>query len=108
MILLSPNRTAPDVGRVEIGVSEDSSVEAQGVTVALSGIPSDMMTDVLEDHADNAVAQELRSYLIALNDDEKADLITMVQLGRGDGTLEDWSASGCSANCTGAGVGQRK
>jgi hypothetical protein len=30
-------------------LSEDSSVEAQGVTVALSGIPSDMMTDVLEE-----------------------------------------------------------
>jgi hypothetical protein len=52
----------------------------------------DGMTDVLEDHADNAVAQELRSYLIALNDDEKADLIALVQIGRGDGTLEDWEA----------------
>jgi hypothetical protein len=30
-------------------ISEDSSVEAQGVTIGLSGIPSDMMTDVLEE-----------------------------------------------------------
>jgi hypothetical protein len=71
----------------EFDVQEENSDPDSGS----NGI-DDGMTDVLEDHADNSVAQELRSYLIALNDDEKADLITLVQLGRGDGTLEAWEA----------------
>lgn len=40
---MSPNRTAPDVGRVEIGVSEDSSVELDSSLFRLS--PSTVLVD---------------------------------------------------------------
>ena len=52
----------------------------------------DGMTDVLEDHPDNPVRQEIRAFVGALDDDEKADLIALMQLGREDGTLEEWEA----------------
>jgi hypothetical protein len=52
----------------------------------------DGMTDVLEDHGDNPVRQEIRAFVGALDEDEKADLIALMQLGREDGTLEEWEA----------------
>ena len=42
----------------------------------------DGMIDVLEDHGDNPVGQEIRAFVGALSDDEKADLIALMQLGR--------------------------
>src|SRR5471032_897075 len=55
----------------------------------------DGMTDVLEDHGDNPVRQEIRAFVGALDIDEKADLIALMQLGREDGTMdtmEEWEA----------------
>jgi hypothetical protein len=52
----------------------------------------DRMVDVLEEHADNPVVEEIRSFVAEMDDDEKADLIALMQLGRGDGTFEDWEA----------------
>jgi hypothetical protein len=52
----------------------------------------DGMTDVLEDHPDNPVRQEIRDFVGALDEDEKADLIALMQLGREDGTMEEWEA----------------
>jgi hypothetical protein len=48
--------------------------------------------DVLEDEPDNPVAQEIRVFIAELGEDEKADLIGLLRLGRGDGTMEEWSA----------------
>lgn len=77
----------PIVKAREFDVQEENSDPDSG-----SNAVDDGMTDVLQDHASNPIAQELRAYLIALSDDEKADLITLLQLGRGDGDLEDWTA----------------
>ncbi|MBS0538837.1 MAG: DUF3775 domain-containing protein [Proteobacteria bacterium] len=52
----------------------------------------DKMIDVLEDHADNPVRQEIRAFVGGLSEDEKADLIALMQLGREDGTMEEWEA----------------
>ena len=52
----------------------------------------DRMVDVLEEHADNPVVEEIRAFVADLDEDEKADLIALLQFGRGDGTLEDWEA----------------
>ncbi len=50
------------------------------------------MADILEDKADDPLMQEICEFLEDLDEDEKADLIALMQLGRGDGTFEDWSA----------------
>lgn len=52
----------------------------------------DHMVSVLEDNPDDPVEQELRAVINELNVDEKADLVAMMWLGRGDGGIEDWEA----------------
>jgi Protein of unknown function (DUF3775) len=46
--------------------------------------------DVLEDNGSDAVAQELASFIAALNEDEQIDLVALMWLGRGEGGPEDW------------------
>ena len=55
-----------------------------------SNASDDGMIDVLEDRADDPVAQEIAGAVNALNVDEQAELVALVWLGRGDGGLEDW------------------
>ena len=50
----------------------------------------DRMIDVLEESKDNPVAQEIRVFIAELGEEEKADLIGLMRLGRGDGTMEEW------------------
>ena len=52
----------------------------------------DRQIDVLEESGDNPVAQELRTFIAEMGEEEKADLIGLLRLGRGDGTMEEWSA----------------
>ena len=52
----------------------------------------DREIDVLEESADNPVAQEIRVFIAELGEDEKADLIGLMRLCRGDGMMADWSA----------------
>jgi len=52
----------------------------------------DRQIDVLEDEPDNPVAQEIRVFIAELGEDEKADLIGLLRLGRGDGTMGEWAA----------------
>jgi hypothetical protein len=58
-----------------------------------SSNPSDdRMISVLEDHADNPVVQEIRAHVDALADEEKADLVALLQLGRGDREMDECQA----------------
>jgi hypothetical protein len=55
-----------------------------------SSATDDAMSSVLEDRPDDPVAQELRGFIGALNEDEQIDLVALTWLGRGDGTISDW------------------
>jgi hypothetical protein len=50
----------------------------------------DGMIEVLEDHADDPVYEELVALINMLGEDEQIDLVTMTWLGRGDGAIEEW------------------
>jgi hypothetical protein len=50
----------------------------------------DDMIDVLEDNGCDPVAQEIAGFIDALTEEEQIDLVALVRLGRGDGTIEDW------------------
>lgn len=52
----------------------------------------DMGVAVLEDHADDPVAQELRAFIKALSEDEQIDLVALAWLGRDDYSPDDWPA----------------
>lgn len=55
-----------------------------------SNASDDDMREVLEDRADDPVQQELHEMLADLNQDQLADLVTLVWLGRGDFTASEW------------------
>jgi hypothetical protein len=61
-------------------------------TEAGSNASDDRMIGVLEDRPDNPVEQEIRVFIAELGEEEKADLIGLMRLGRGDGTIEEWAA----------------
>lgn len=53
----------------------------------------DKDVSVLEDNPDDAVEEELRSALDALNEDEQLDVMALTWIGRGDFSIEEWNAA---------------
>ncbi len=47
-------------------------------------------SEILEDYANDPTETELRDAIDTLNDDEKADLIALTWLGRGDYEAQEW------------------
>jgi Protein of unknown function (DUF3775) len=64
----------------------------EGVTDPASGSNpiDDGNIDSLTANPDDATEQELRDVIAGLNDDERADLIALVYIGRGDMEPEEW------------------
>jgi hypothetical protein len=52
----------------------------------------DKMIEVLEDHGDDPVVEELTTFISSLSEDEQIDLVTLAWLGRDDNTIDDWQA----------------
>ena len=50
----------------------------------------DNMIDVLEDDGGDPVAREITGFINAMTEDEQIDLVALMRLGRGDGTIEEW------------------
>ena len=50
----------------------------------------DNMIDVLEDDGDDPVAREITGFINAMTEDEQIDLVALMRLGRGDGSIEEW------------------
>ena len=50
----------------------------------------DDMIDVLEDNGGDPVVREITGFISALTEDEQVDLVALMRLGRGDGTIEEW------------------
>src|SRR6201985_3862027 len=50
----------------------------------------DGMIDVLDDNGRDPVVREITGFINALTVDEQLDLIALMRLGRGDGTLDEW------------------
>jgi hypothetical protein len=55
-----------------------------------SNAADDGAASVLEAHSDDLTQKELVAFITALSEEEQADLVALLWLGRGDGTLEDW------------------
>jgi hypothetical protein len=50
----------------------------------------DGMVDVLTDDGDDPVVEEITSFINAMSVDEQIDLVALMRLGRGDGTIDEW------------------
>ena len=51
----------------------------------------DMDVEVLEEHADDPVVEEITSLINSLSEDEQIDLVALVWLGRDDYSASDWA-----------------
>ena len=69
----------------EFDVKEETSDPDSG-----SNASDDNMVDVLEDDGDDPVVSEITGFIKAMSDDEQIDLVALMRLGRGDGTIEEW------------------
>jgi hypothetical protein len=69
----------------EFDVKEGSSDPDSGSNGADDG-----MIDVLDDNGRDPVVREITGFINALTVDEQLDLIGLMRLGRGDGTLDEW------------------
>jgi hypothetical protein len=67
----------------------------EGMTDPASGSNpiDDNSIDSLVETPDDATEQEMRDVIAGLNDDERADLIALVYIGRGDMEPEEWGAA---------------
>ena len=70
----------------EFDVKEGNSDPDSGSNAADDG-----MASVLEDNADDPVAEEIAEAIDDLNEEEQEALVALYWLGRGDGTLADWA-----------------
>ena len=43
-----------------------------------------------EDNGDDPVVREITGFINALTEDEQIDLVALMRLGRGDGTIKEW------------------
>jgi hypothetical protein len=50
----------------------------------------DDMIDVLEDNGHDPIVSEITGFINALTEDEQVDLVALMRLGRGDGSIEEW------------------
>ena len=67
----------------------DVKEEAVDLDSGSNGIDDDMI-DVLEDDGSDPVGREIAGFIDALSEDEQVDLVALMRLGRGDGTIEEW------------------
>jgi hypothetical protein len=75
-------------------VAKAREFEAQDVVTdpdSASNAADDGMASVLEAHSDDLTHRELVAFINALSDEEQAELVALLWLGRGDGTMEDWN-----------------
>ena len=69
----------------EFDVKEGASDPDSGSNAA-----DDQMVDVLDDNGDDPVVREITGFINAMTEDEQIDLVALMRLGRGDGTIEEW------------------
>ena len=76
----------------------DEKTEASGLEDG-SNPTDDRDVAILEDNpADDATEEELATALQSLNEDEQLDLVTLVWIGRGDFSIDEWGAAREQAN----------
>jgi len=82
--------SAEDVGFLIVKAREFDVKEANSDPDSGSNATDDNMIDVLEDNGSDPVASEIAGFINSLSDEEKIDLVALMRLGRGDGTIEEW------------------
>jgi len=82
--------SAEDVGYLIVKAREFDVKEANSDPDSGSNATDDNMIDVLEDNGSDPVASEIAGFINSLSEEEQIDLVALMRLGRGDGTIEEW------------------
>ena len=82
--------SAEDVGYLIVKAREFDVKEANSDPDSGSNATDDNMVDVLQDNGSDPVASEIAGFINALSEEEQVDLVALMRLGRGDGTIEEW------------------
>ena len=82
--------SAEDVGFLIVKAREFDVKETNSDPDSGSNATDDNMIDVLEDNGSDPVASEIAGFINGLSEEEKIDLVALMRLGRGDGTIEEW------------------
>jgi hypothetical protein len=86
-LMISPEKIGYLIDKArEFAVKEGATDPESG-----SNATDDEVIDVLTDDGCDPVAREITGFINALSADEKIDLVALMRLGRGDGTIEEWS-----------------
>jgi len=86
-LMISPEKVGFLIEKArQFDVKESASDPDSG-----SNATDDDMIDVLEDDGQDPIAQEIAGFIDALSEDEQVDLVALMRLGRGDGTIEEWN-----------------
>src|SRR3978361_2025 len=67
----------------------DAKEMASDPDSASNGTDDDMI-DVLQDSGADPVVREITGFIRALSSDEQIDLVALMRLGRGDGSIKEW------------------
>ena len=62
-----------------------------------SNASDDRMVSVLEARGNDPVAQEIRAFVNAMDEDQKIDLVTLTWVGRGDYEIGEWAEARAQA-----------
>jgi hypothetical protein len=85
-LMISPEKIAFLIEKArEFDVKELDSDPDSGSNGA-----DDDMLDVLQDNGRDPVMRELTGFISALTEDEQIDLVALMRLGRGDGSIDEW------------------
>ena len=85
-LTISPEKVAFLIEKArEFDVKDAASDPDSGSNAA-----DDDMIDVLEDNGQDPVVREISGFIAAMSEDEQADLVALMRLGRGDGDLAEW------------------
>jgi hypothetical protein len=96
-----PQPTAP-ADRPELSISSDKvcyiivkarefdTKDEPSVSDPGSNPTDDRMYEVLENHPDDPVQEELAAAVMAMTEDEQVELVALAWLGRGDGDISEW------------------
>jgi uncharacterized protein DUF3775 len=82
--------SSEDVGFLIVKAREFDVKEANSDPDSGSNATDDNMIDVLEDNGGDPVASEIAGFINSLTEEEQIDLVALMRLGRGDGTIEEW------------------
>ena len=101
-----------DVAFLIVKAREFDVKEANSDPDSGSNAADDNMIDVLEDNGCDPVASEIAGFFKSLTEEEQIDLVALMRLGRGDGTIEEWdelrreAADGYNENTAGYLLGE--